>query len=205
MKKVYRSVLFALAISASPVAAQETPADVANMIDNVTTISTSLSERVAAFSEIMAASTDGETAVRALDDMLEGVRMFQAEIGRDSTFWTDINQMLEAWSARRDDLRERSADTPRLGPIAESWQERIDMAMLLRDQIRKQSDESLALIDEIEEQREVVIALYDANLADQALSEMQAISDELGQMNEEMNAIVGQARVIAEPSNLATE
>ena len=79
------------------------------------------------------------------------------------------------------------------------------LPLKLREQILKQSAESQALIDQIEAQREVVLAYYEAALADQALATMRAISDELGQMNDQMTSIVNQAGVVADPANVATE
>jgi hypothetical protein len=205
MKLIYRSVLVALLASATPVVAQTEEPDMVELVESVTVIATGLSDRVATLSEVIAASTDGDAAARALDEMLEAARQMQADLGRDSDVWRDINAMLEVWSERRDDLRERAVNNQALGPIADTWQARIDEALTLREQILGQSAESQALIDQIEAQREVVIAFYEANLADQALATMRAISDELGQMNEQMTSIVNQAGIVAEPSNLATE
>lgn len=208
MKLIYRSALVALLASATPVIAQtqepEEP-DMVELVESVTVIATVLSDRVATLSEVIAASADGDAAARALDEMLEAARQMQSDLGRDSEVWSDINTMLEVWGNRRDDLRARAVDNQALGPIADTWQARIDEALTLREQILGQSAESQALIDQIEAQREVVIAFYDANLADQALATMRAISDELGQMNEQMTSIVNQAGIVAEPSNLATE
>lgn len=205
MKLMYRSVLVALLASATPVIAQTEEPDMVELVESVTVIATGLSDRVAILSEVIAASTDGDAAALALDDMLEAARQMQADLGRDSEVWRDINAMLEVWGERRDDLRARAVDNQALGPIADTWQARIDEALTLREQILGQSAESQALIDQIEAQREVVIAFYEANLADQALATMRAISDELGKMNEQMTAIVNQAGIVAEPSNLATE
>ena len=205
MKMIYRSALVALLASATPVLAQTEEPDMVELVESVTLIATGLSNRVATLSEVIAATTDGDTAAQALAEMLEAARQMQADLGSDSEVWQDINAMLEVWGERRDDLRARAVPNPALAEIAETWQARIDEALTLRDQILNQSAESQALIEQIEAQREVVIALYEANLADQALATMRAISDELGQMNEQMTSIVNQAGIVAEPSNLATE
>lgn len=205
MNLLCKTALVALLVTASPVVAQTAEPDMAMLVDNVTTIATGLSTRVSTLSEVIAASTDGDSAAKALNEMLEAARQMQSDLGRDSQVWTDINAMLEVWAERRDDLQKRAAENQALGPIADSWQARIDEALKLREQILGQSAESEALIDQIEAQREVVIAYYEANLADQALAEMRAISDELGQMNEQMTSIVNQAGIVAEPANVAAE
>ncbi|WP_333713909.1 hypothetical protein [Yoonia sp.] len=205
MKIVSRAVLIALLSTATPVIAQTQEPDMVALVDSVTTIAGGLSDRVATLGDIISATTDGDEAARALDEMLDAARQMQADLGRDSAVWQDINAMLEVWGERRDDLRERGVENQALVPIAETWQARIDEALTLREQILNQSAESQALIEQIEAQRDVVIALYDANLADQALDTMRAISDELGQMNEQMGSIVSQAGIVAEPSNLANE
>lgn len=205
MKIIYRSVLVALLASATPVLAQTDEPDMVELVESVTVIATDLSDRVAVLSEVIATSTDGDAAAQALNEMLEAARQMQADLGSDSEVWQDINAMLEIWTVRRDDLRVRAANNQALSAVADTWQARIDEALTLREQIRNQSAESLALIDQIEDQREVVIAYYEADLADQALETMRAISDELGQMNEQMSSIVSQAGIVAEPSSVATE
>lgn len=205
MNFICKTALVALLVTASPVFAQTEEPDMVELVENVNTIATGLSTRVSSLSEIIVNTKDGDAAAKALDEMLAAVNQMQADLGRDSQVWTDINAMLEIWGQRRDDLRNRAVENQALAPIADTWQARIDEALNLREQIRNQSAESRALIDQIEAQREVVLAFYDANLADQALAEMRAISDELGQMNEQMTSIVNQAGVVAEPATVAAE
>ena len=205
MNFVIRTALVALLATTAPAFAQTQEPDMAQLVESVTTIATGLSTRVSTLSEVIAASTDGDAAAKALDEMLEAARQMQTDLGRDSQVWTDINDMLTVWGERRDDLRKRAVSNPALAPVAETWQARIDEALKLREQILKQSAESQALIDQIEAQREVVLAYYEAALADQALATMRAISEELGQMNDQMTSIVNQAGVVADPANVATE
>ena len=206
MNFICRAAMLALLASTTPAFAQtvEEP-DMVELVESVTTIATGLSARVETLGEVIAASTDGDAAAKALDEMLEAARQMQADLGRDSAVWEDINAMLDIWGQRRDDLRQRATENQALAAVADTWQARIDEALTLREQILGQSAESQALIDQIEAQREVVIALYEANLADQALETMRAISDELGQMNDQMTSIVSQAGIVAEPTNLASE
>jgi hypothetical protein len=205
MKLISHALLAAMLATATPGFAQTEEPDMVQLVENVTSIATGLSDRVSTLSEIIAASTDGDAAAKALDEMLEAARQMQTDLGRDSQVWTDINDMLAIWGERRDTLREQAVDNQALGPIADTWQARIDEALKLREQILQQSAESEALIDQIEDQREVVIALYDANLADQALVTMREISEELGQMNDQMASIVSQTGVVADPAVVATE
>lgn len=205
MKLVSHAALLLMLATATPGWAQTEEPDMVALVADVTSIATGLSQRVDTLGAIIAATTDGDTAARALDEMLDAARQMQADLGRDSAVWGDMNAMIEIWGQRRDTLREQAVDNQALGPIADTWQARIDEALKLRDQILTQSAESQALIDQIEDQREVVIALYEADLADQALVTMRAISDELGQMNAEMASIVSQIGVVAEPAAVATE
>lgn len=205
MKLVSHAALALMLTMATPGFAQTEEPDMVQLVEDVTTIATGLSERVETLSAVISATTDGETAAQALDEMLAAANQMQADLGRDSAVWEDINLMLQIWGERRDTLREQALENPGLAPIADTWQARIDEALSLREQILRQSAESQALIDQIEEQRAVVIALYEADLADQALQTMRAISDELTQMNEQMTSIVNQTGVVAEPAAVATE
>lgn len=205
MNIIYSSALVALLATATSVLAQTEEPDMGELVEKVTMIATGLSDRVATLGEVIVSANGGDAAAKALDEMLDAARQMQADLGRDSEVWSDIKAMLEIWGERRDDLRSRAVDNAALAPIADTWQARIDEALTLRQQILEQSGESQALIDQIEAQRDVVFAYYEANMADQALETMRAISDELGQMNDQMSSIVSQAGIVAEPSNLATE
>jgi hypothetical protein len=207
MKLLMSTALALVLTTTAPVLAQTTsPAepDMAVMVENVTNIAEGLSGRVAALSEIIATTTNGDAATRALDEMLEAAREMQADLGPDSAVWSDINLMIEAWGVKRDDLTTRGAFNQALLPVAATWQARIDDAMVLRSQILNQSHESEALIEQIEQQREVVVALWDAALADQALETMRAISAELTEMNDQMTGIVAQAGVVADGASVAS-
>ncbi len=206
--KLMLSAALALALATtSPMLAQTAQPqepDMVALVENVTSIATGLSQRVATLTEIISTTTDGDAAARAFDEMLEAARQMQADLGRDSQVWSDINAMLEVWAARRDELNTQAADNQALRPIAQTWQARIDEALVLREQILSQSGESEALIDQIEQQREVVFALYEARLADQALETMRAISAELSEMNEQMTSIVNQAGIVADGPAVST-
>lgn len=144
--------------------------DVANLVEDVTAIAEGLQARVSSLGDQIAASSDAETGTRALDEMLAAARELQESLGRDSELWDEMNGMMDNWAAKRDDLLARSQTIPALKPVADGWQSRIDAGLQLRQQILEQAAESEALIEQIEEQREVIIAYYDLDLADQALS-----------------------------------
>lgn len=189
----------------TPAFSQEGDPDVAALVEDVTSIATGLQGRIETLGQQMAEASDLEAGTRALDEMLAAAREVHDSLSRDSVLWDEMNGMMDAWSARRDDLLERALENPALKPIAESWQTRIDRGLTLREQILEQSAESEALIAQIEDQREVIVAYYEAALADQALATMQAMSDDLGSMNERMSGILTQANLVAEAPVVAQE
>lgn len=173
--------------------------DIGEIIQNVTTISQQLSSRIESLGQRIGDSANSaEEGTRLLDEMLEAARNVHASLDQESEIWTDLKSLMVTWEGKRDDLYERAKDTPELKPIADSWQERIDKALVLQDQIRTQSTDGLILIEDLEKKREVVLALYDAELGDQVLATMQQISDELTAMNTAVGDIVNQANSVGQ-------
>lgn len=207
--KAFFSALAIAGCLAAPIAAQEQdPAqepDVAALVADVTNIADGLQTRITTLSDQMAMASDLEAGTRALDEMLAAARDVQDSLGRDSELWDEMNGMMDNWAAKRDDLLERAEDIPQLRDVAENWQTRIDRGLTLRQQIIEQAAESEALIAQIEDQREVIIAYYDAALADQALATMEAMSAELASMNDKMSGILTQANLVAETPSVAQE
>lgn len=204
MKRLLVAAAFA-GLMISPTHAQDGDADVAALVEDVTLIAQGLQTRIETLGAQMSQASDLEAGTRAMDEMLAAALEVYESLNRDSELWDEMNGMMETWSARRDDLLERASQNPALQPVADSWQARIDRGLTLRQQIVEQAAESEALIDQIESQREVIIAYYEIDLADQALATMQAMSDELGSMNERMSGILAQANVVAEAPGVAQE
>lgn len=203
--KLLISAIAVASVLAWPSFAQQDEPDVAALVDDVTSIAQGLEGRIETLSAQMAAASDLEAGTRALDEMLAAAREVYDSLNRDSELWDEMNGMLDTWSQRRDDLLERAQTIPALQDVAEGWQSRIDRGITLRQQITEQAAESQALIAQIEDQREVIVAYYEAALADQALATMEVMSAELGTMNEKMSGILTQANLVAEAPSVAQE
>jgi len=205
MKKTFLISCALTAFLAGSAMSQDDTPDVASLVADVTTIAEGLQFRVATLGDQIAASSDAEAGTKALDEMLAAAQELQDSLGRDSELWDEMNGMMDVWAQKRDDLLERAKTLPKLKPVAEGWQSRIDEGLVLREKILEQAAESEALIAQIEEQREVIIAYYDLDLADQALETMRAMSEELGTMNAAMSSILEQANIVAAPPTVAQE
>lgn len=190
---------------AFPAIAQDSEPDVASLVQDVTSIAQGLEGRIETLSIQMAKASDLEAGTKALDEMLAAAREVYDSLNRDSELWGEMNGMLDTWSERRDNLLKEAQDVPALKDVASGWQDRIDRAITLRQQITEQAAESEALIAQIEDQRRVIIAYYEVNLADQALATMEVMSAELGAMNEKMSGILTQANLVAETPSVAQE
>ncbi|MGX0905124.1 DNA repair exonuclease SbcCD ATPase subunit [Roseovarius sp. MBR-79] len=190
---------------AFPAIAQDSEPDVASLVQDVTSIAQGLEGRIETLSIQMAEASDLEAGTKALDEMLAAAREVYDSLNRDSELWGEMNGMLDTWSVRRDNLLKEAQDVPALKDVASGWQDRIDRAITLRQQITEQAAESEALIAQIEDQRRVIIAYYEAKLADQALATMEVMSAELGAMNEKMSGILTQANLVAETPSVAQE
>lgn len=186
----------AIALSGPVVAQSESP-DIATLIESVSDVSKKLNTTISDFgSRIDASANSAEEGTKLLDEMIAAAKEVHENLDENSEIWGDLNNLMVEWGNKRDDLMKRAANNAALKPIADTWQERIDNAIVLRDQIREQSTDGVVLIEQLESQREVVLALYDAALADQVLATMQQISAELTEMNEAVGAIVDQAEIV---------
>lgn len=187
-----------LAVALSgPVLAQTETRDIATLIESVSDVSQQLNTTITNFgTRIDASANSAEEGTKLLDEMIAAAKEVHENLDENSAIWGDLNNLMSEWGNKRDDLMKRAASNAALKPIADTWQERIDKALVLRDQIREQSTDGVVLIEQLEAQREVVLALYDAEMADQVLATMQQISAELTEMNEAVGAIVAQAEVV---------
>ena len=182
----------------SDTGAKENPG-IPDLIGNVTDVANGLSETIAELGPIIEGSMNSrETGIEALDAMLEAAKNVQESLDSESEIWRQLNDLLQTWAKKRDDLSARAAQNPKLAPIADLWQERIDEAKALRTRILDQASASRVLVEQIQSDREVVLAYYDIGAADQVLEVMQKMSDQLGAMNAQMQEIVDKTRAISD-------
>lgn len=177
-----------------------------SLLTNVTDAAGGLEQTVTDLKERIAASANSaEEGTKLIDDMLAAATKVNASLGRDSDVWTQLNALMDNWTAKRDSLNEKGKNNPALLPVAETWQVKIDEAQILREQILVQAAESENLVQLLSQQREVILAYYDADAADAVLSTMQKMSEQLEGMNTEMKSILQQTGVVAEGKAVANE
>jgi uncharacterized protein YyaL (SSP411 family) len=198
MKKTFHVLVTATALSlafaSAPLMAQENP--MAAAFGNVTTVAQSLQDTVANLQANIANSANSaEEGTKMLDEMLEAARGVNESLDRDSEVWVDLNALLSEWSAKRDQTFAAAQDNPAMKNVADLWAERVEQGMALRTQILDQASSSSILVADIEAQREVVLAFFEVGAADAVLASMQQISDQLGQMNAEMQSILATAGI----------
>lgn len=194
-----RAFAFAVTFAASSAFAQsaEEP-NMAEMLDNIGMLATGLQTSITNMTDGMeTAARSSEEGTRILDEVLAAARAVDSELGEGSQVWTDLDALVTTWGENRDQAREAGEDNPRMNQIADLWQERIDEAQNLQNQIIEQSARSSVLVGQLEDQREFILAMYDVATADMVLAEMQKVSDELGEMNASMEAILAQAGTVA--------
>jgi uncharacterized protein YyaL (SSP411 family) len=174
--------------------AQENP--MAAAFGNVTAVAQSLQDTVANLQANIANSANSaEEGTKMLNEMLEAARGVNESLDKDSEVWVDLNALLSEWSAKRDQTFAAAQDNPAMKKVADLWAERVEQGMALRTQILDQASSSSILVADIEAQREVVLAFFEVGAADAVLASMQQISDQLGEMNAEMQSILATAGV----------
>jgi len=202
---MFNKLRMAVLASCLPFAAlaQDVPS-MDQLLEGVRGTALNLQDTVALLGEsILNSQNSAENGAAVLEQMLAAANDVNASLDRDSEIWINLEDLLEDWSARRDDLTARSGPNPALGPIAEQWQVRIDQARALRTQILDQATDSATMVEQIEEQREVILELYAVGAADAVLATMQALSAELGSMNTQMQIILDQTGVVAGSEGIA--
>jgi chromosome segregation ATPase len=179
-------------------AEEQTEGDVTKLMSNVGSLAESLQGTVDSLAGSLERSANSEEeGLKMIDDMLAAAEQVNSNLGRDSEIWTELNNLMESWKAKRDKLQEAGQENERLLEIAEMWQARIDDATELRTQILDQASESEVMVEQIRDRREVIVALYEIEAADQVLANMRQVSDQLGQMNDNMTQILDQAGRVA--------
>ena len=195
----YRAAALALTILAAPAFAQgSAEPNMADMLNDIGVVAGNLQASIGNMTEGMEeAANSREDGARILDQVLAAARAVDEQLGEGSDVWMDLDGLLETWTANRDTAREAGETNDQMNQIADLWQERIDEAQTLQNQIIEQSARSGVLVAQLENQREFILAMYDVATADMVLAQMQQVSSELGEMNASMEAILAQAGTVA--------
>ena len=195
----YRAAALALTILAAPAFAQgSAEPNMADMLNDIGVVAGNLQASIGNMTEGMEeAATSREDGARILYQVLAAARAVDEQLGEGSDVWMDLDGLLETWTANRDTAREAGETNDQMNQIADLWQERIDEAQTLQNQIIEQSARSGVLVAQLENQREFILAMYDVATADMVLAQMQQVSSELGEMNASMEAILAQAGTVA--------
>lgn len=172
--------------------------DVTKLMSNVGSLAESLQGTVDNLAGSLERSANSEEeGLKMIDDMLAAAEQVNSNLGRDSEIWAELNNLMESWKTKRDKLQDAGQENERLLEIADMWQARIDDATELRTQILDQASESEVMVEQISDRREVIVALYEIEAADEVLANMRQVSDQLGQMNDNMSQILDQAGRVA--------
>lgn len=172
--------------------------DVTKLMSNVGSLAESLQGTVDNLAGSLERSANSEEeGLKMIDDMLAAAEQVNSNLGRDSEIWAELNNLMESWKTKRDKLQDAGQENERLLEIADMWQARIDDATELRTQILDQASESEVMVEQIRDRREVIVALYEIEAADEVLANMRQVSDQLGQMNDNMSQILDQAGRVA--------
>jgi len=145
--------------------------------------------------DIQSSAASSQEGARILDEMLAAATSVNDSLSNDSDVWVELNTLLETWSGKRDEMSKKAIDNPALQDVADLWSDRVTEGLALRTQILDQATASKLLVEDIEAQREVILAYYDVGATDQVLAGMRKVSDQLGQMNDNMRSMLDQAGV----------
>jgi hypothetical protein len=196
LRAFFASAAVITVFSISPAFAQDNTNPMADVMGDVTIVATALQATVLELQEnISSSANSAEEGTNMLDEMLSAATDVNDSLDEDSEVWQQLNALLADWSIMRDDLSQRATENPALQNVADLWQQRVENGIALRTQILDQASASKNLVVAIEAQREVVLAYFEVDAADQVLASMQQMSDQLGQMNTEMQSMLEQAGV----------
>ena len=174
--------------------------DIAKLLEDVRTVAGGLEEDITALEGALNDSINAAQGAAILDQMEASVNAVHLKLNEDSAIWNALDKAMEIWDDRQKEMMEKSETNPAFKEIAEEWGIKVEKARQLRKQILEQRAESIALLDKIGADREVVLAYFELDLADRAVEAMSKVTDELGRMNESMQAIVEQTSEVAGPS-----
>lgn len=197
------SIVAGVAILIIPVVAgaqsDEQP-DIAKLLEDVRAVAGGLEQNITDLEGALNDSINAAQGAAILDQMEASVNAVHLKLNEDSAIWNALDKAMEIWDDRQKEMMEKSETNPAFKEIAEEWGNKVEKARELRKQILEQRAESIALLDKIGADREVVLAYFELDLADRAVEAMSKVTDELGRMNESMQAIVEQTSEVAGPA-----
>jgi methyl-accepting chemotaxis protein len=169
----------------------ETAADIGQLFNRVNNVAQELQANLSDLEASIDASRDSvEKGAEVLDAMLASVKKVHETMAEDSEIWQELDAVLELWEQRRQETLQKSESNPAFLPIANAWQNKLETARLLRNQISTERANSTALIRSIESDRDIVLAYYELGQADQAIASLRKVSSNLSNLNANMQKIV---------------
>lgn len=169
----------------------ETAADIGQLFNRVNNVAQELQANLSDLEASIDASRDSvEKGAEVLDAMLASVKKVHESMAEDSEIWQELDAVLELWEQRRQETLQKSESNPAFLPIANAWQNKLETARLLRNQISTERANSTALIRSIESDRDIVLAYYELGQADQAIASLRKVSSNLSNLNANMQKIV---------------
>lgn len=193
MKKTLTALLaglLVLTLGAAVAQGTQQP-DMANLFQKVNRVALNLQANLSDLEASIQASRDSiEQGGRVLDGMLASVTRVQESMAEDSEIWQELGALLELWEERRKETLERSEANPAFLPIAQAWQQRLETARTLRNQISTERANATALMRAIEADRDIVLAYYELGQADKAIEGLKKVGANLANLNRNMQVIV---------------
>ena len=175
--------------------------NIAVLVEGVNAIASDLEKNISTVVEALASAANSrDDGAKLLEQMQISIEAVHGSLAEDGNIWTELTRAMDIWDQNRKAALEKSQTNPAFDEIAGQWSVKIEQAAKLRQRILTQRAESRAMLDQVMSDREVVLAYYDLGQADRALEAMQTVSDNLGRMNESMDAIVDQTQVVAGPA-----
>lgn len=172
----------------------ETAADMGQLFDRVNTVAQELQTNLTDLEASIDASRKSvEKGAEVLDAMLASVQKVHESMAEDSDIWQQLDAVMELWEQRRQETLQKSETNPAFLPIAQAWQEKLETARELRNQISTERANSTALIRSIESDRDIVLAYYELGQAEKAVEGLRKVSDNLSNLNTNMQKIVATA------------
>ena len=175
--------------------------NVAHLFEDLSKLAEQLTENISGVKQaIVTARESSDAGAKLIDQVQESIELITTSLAEDGDIWAELTRTQEIWEEKRLSALEKSETDIAFKAISEAWGTKLDEAAKLRKQILLQRAESMALLDQIASQKEIMLAYYELGQADKALEKLREVSDVLGEMNENMRAIVDQAGQVAGPA-----
>jgi len=179
------------AVQSTGSASSSAQPNMANLLQNVNDVAHQLQTNLKNLEASIQDSRDSqEKGAKVLDEMLASVTAVHENMAEDSAIWKELDGLLDLWEQRRKETLQKSESNPAFIPIAKAWQEKINTARQLRQQISTERANSVALMRSIESDRDIVLSYYDLGQADKAIEGLKKVSANLASLNDNMQTIV---------------